>query len=514
MKKQSIQLLSISLFILMCLSCFLHPAFADKKNDTLNIAFSKELETLDRYFNTAREGIVIARHAYDNLLYRDPVTYEYKGLIAKTFKWNSDTEMAINLRQGIKFHNGQELTADDVVYTLNFAANPDNKVKTQRYSSWIDHVEKTGDYGIKIILKKPFPAAFEFLSGANPIYPKDYYSKVGTDGFGVKPIGSGPYKIVEVIPGQKIVMEKNENYFKDSPKGQPNIGKIVWRTLPEINTQMAELMTGSLDWIYLIPPDQAAKLAKIPSLTVTPAETMRIGYIVFDAANRSGKEHGMDNPYVKLEVRQAINHAINRDSIAKNLLGGQSRAVYSACFPSQFGCEQDVKQYEYDPVKAKKLLADAGYPDGFETTLYGYRNRDFAEAMIGDLAAVGIRAKLMIMKYSALREKARAGKAQMQFLTWGSYSINDVSAITSHFFEFEADDLSRDPIVKDLLMEADTSIDMPKRKKLYSDALKRIADQAYWCPMFTYVSNNCYSKDLAFTPYPDAVPRFFQAKWK
>jgi peptide/nickel transport system substrate-binding protein len=222
----------------------------------------------------------------------------------------------------------------------------------------------------------------------------------------------------------------------------------------------------------------------------------------------------MDNPYVKLKVRQAINHAINRDSIAKNLIGGQSRSVYSACFPSQFGCEQDVKQYEYNPEKAKKLLAEAGYPDGFETTLHGYRNRPFAEAMIGDLAAVGIKAKLMIMKYSALREKARAGKAQMQFLTWGSYSINDVSAITSHFFEFEADDMSMDPAVRDLLIEADSSIDTPKRKQLYSEALKRIADEAYWCPMFTYVSNNCFSKDLDFTPYPDAVPRFFMAKWK
>ncbi len=514
MTKQRLTWLGGLLGVFICLFCFLQPAVAGKKDDTLNIAFSKELESLDRYFNTAREGIVVSRHAYDNLLYRDPVTYEYKGLLAKSVKWASDTELDITLRQGVKFHNGETMTAEDVVYTLNFAADPANKVKTQRYSDWIDHVEKTGDYAVKIILKKPFPAAFEFLSGANPIYPKGYYSKVGTKGFGVKPIGTGPYKIVEVIPGKKIVMVKNEDYFKDSPKGQPTIGKIVWRTLPEINTQMAELMTGALDWIYLVPPDQAEKLAKVPTLTVTPAETMRIGYIQFDAVNRSGKEHGMDNPFQNLKVRQAVNHAINRESIAKNLIGGQSRAVYAACFPSQFGCEQDVKKYEYNPEKAKVLLAEAGYPNGFKTTLYGYRNRPFAEAMIGDLAAVGIKAKLMMMKYSALREKARAGKVQMQFLTWGSYSINDVSAITSHFFEFEADDLAMDPKVRDLLVEADTSIDTAKRKALYSDALKRIADQAYWCPMFTYVSNNCYSKDLDFTPYSDAVPRFFQASWK
>ncbi|WP_022664052.1 ABC transporter substrate-binding protein [Desulfospira joergensenii] len=498
----------------LCLCWLLTPALAGKKDDTLNIAFSKELETLDRYYNTAREGIVVSRHVFDNLLYRDPVTYEYKGLLAKSFNWASNTQLDIELRQGVTFHNSQEMTAEDVAYTLNYAADPASKVKTQRYSDWIDHVEKTGNYSVSIFLKKPFPAALEFLSNANPIYPKAYYSKVGKDEFGVKPIGTGPYKITEVVPGKKIVFEKNADYFKDSPKGQPAIGKIVWRTLPEINTQMAELMTGALDWIYLVPQDQAEKLAMMPSLTVTPAETMRVGFLQFDAVNRSGKEHGMDNPFAKLEVRQAINHAINREAIAKNLIGGQSRAIYSACFPSQFGCDQNIKTYEYDPAKAKALLAKAGYPDGFETELVGYRNRPYAEAMIGDLAAVGIKAKLVMMKYSAMREKARAGKLQMQFLTWGSYSINDISAITSHYFEFEADDLAMDPKVRDSLVEGDSSIDPEHRKAVYSKALKRIADQAYWCPMFTYVSNNCYAKDLNFTPYPDAVPRFFQASWK
>lgn len=513
MESRITRLLSISLFILIGASFLATPAWAGKKKDTLNIATTKELENVDRYFNTAREGIIFARHVYDNLLYRDPETYEYKPLLAKSFQWVDDTTMAIELRQGVKFHNGNEMTADDVVYTLNFAANPDNKVKTQRYSNWIKEVVKEGPYKVKILLKEPFPAALEFLSGANPVYPKDYYAKVGPKGFGVAPIGTGPYKVTELEPGKKVVMVKNENYFKDSPKGQPSIGKIVWRTLPEMNTQVAELMTGSLDWIWLVAPDQAERLAKMPNLTVIPAETMRIGFIMLDAADRTG-EQGMDNPTKKLAVRRAVNHAINKEAISKNLIGGDSRPVYSACFPTQFGCTQDVMKYDYDPEKAKKLLAEAGYPNGFETTLYGYRDRPYAEAMVGDLAAVGIKAKLMMMKYSALREKRRAGKVQFDFETWGSYSINDVSAITSYFFEFEPEDLARDAQVRDWLMEADTSIDSEKRKMLYKKALQRIAEQAYWVPLFTYVSNNCFSKDLDFTPYPDAVPRFFQAKWK
>jgi peptide/nickel transport system substrate-binding protein len=280
-----------------------------------------------------------------------------------------------------------------------------------------------------------------------------------------------------------------------------------------MNTQVAELMTGSLDWIWLVAPDQAERLAKMPNLTVIPAETMRIGFIMMDAADRAAGQ-GMDNPFKKLAVRRAVNHAINKEAISKSLVGGDSRSVSSACFPTQFGCTDDVMKYDYDPEKAKKLLAEAGYPEGFETILYGYRDRPYAEAIVGDLAAVGIKAKLMMMKYAALREKHRAGKVQFNFQTWGSYSINDVSAIVSYFFEFSDDDMARDPQVRDWLLAADTSIDSEKRKMLYKEALQRIAEQAYWAPLFTYVSNNCFSKDLDFTPYPDAVPRFFQAKWK
>jgi len=226
MKRRFHRFTVLGLIVLTAIAFLSLPAWAGKKDDTLNIATTKELENADRYFNTAREGIIFARHVYDNLLYRDPKTYEYKGLLAKSFKWVDDTTMAIELRQGVKFHNGIEMTADDVVYTLNFAANPDNKVKTQRYSNWIKEVVKEGPYQVKILLKEPFPAALEFLSGANPVYPKDYYAKVGPDGFGLAPIGTGPYKVTELEPGKKVVMVKNEDYFKDSPKGSPPLGKL------------------------------------------------------------------------------------------------------------------------------------------------------------------------------------------------------------------------------------------------------------------------------------------------
>ena len=514
MKRRIHRLNVCGLIALMAIAFLFSPAWAGKKDDTLNISLEKEMENVDRYFNTAREGIVFARHVYDNLLWRDPETYEYKGLLAKTFAWDGDNALVIELRQGVKFHNGQEMTADDVVYTFNWVIDPKNGCLTRNYVDWMKNVEKLGPYKIRINLVKPFPAAFEFLSGANPIYPKDYYAKVGPKGFGLKPIGTGPYKCVELEPGKRYVLQRNEDYFKDSPKGTPAIGKIVWRTIPEVNTKVAELMTGGLDWIWLVPKDQAKNLAKVPNVRVVAAETMRIGFLQMDASNRSEKALGIDNPYKHLKVRQAVNHAIDREAISKNLVGGQSRVVNSACFPTQFGCTSDVVAYEYNPEKAKKLLTEAGYPNGFETTLYGYRNRPYAEAMVGYLREAGIKAKLVMLKYSALRERVSAGKVQINFWTWGSYSINDVSAIDSYWFLFENIDITRDPQVRDWLREGDSTIDPTARKAVYKKALQRIAEQAYWAPLFTWVSNNCMNKELDFTPYPDAVPRFYRARWK
>lgn len=485
------------------------PALAGKKDNTLNFAWTKELESLDRYYNTAREGMIVSRHLYDDLIYRDPETWEYKPLLAKSFKWVDNTTIEFELRQGITFHNGEKFDADDVVYTLNYMSNPDNKVLVQRNVSWIKNAEKLGPYTVRINLKKPFPAAFEYLAGNLPIYPNEYYAKVGPEGFGLKPVGTGPYKVAEIEQGKRIVFVKNENYFKDSPKGQPAIDKLIQRTIPEITTMVAELMTGGLDWIYMVPKDQAEKLGKVPSLKVVRAETMRIGFLQMDATGRSG-----DTPMKKKEVRQAVAHAIDREAIAKNLVGGQSRVVHAACYPSQFGCTDKVTKYDYNPAKAKQLLAKAGYPDGFEIDFYGYRDRPYGEAMVGYLREVGIKANMKWLKYSALRDKTKADQVALVMNTWGSYGVNDISNITGQHFRFEYNDLARDRQVTDWLDAGDNSIDNAYRKEVYNKALQRIADQAYWLPLFTWVANYAYDKNLEFTPYPDAVPRFFLSKWQ
>lgn len=507
MNGRTMRILVVAWITVAAIGLLASPITAGKKDDTLNVAWEKELESLDAYFNTAREGVILGRHIYDSLLYRDPDTLEYKPLLAESYKWVDKVTIEMDLRKGVKFHNGDKFDADDVVYTLNFVSNPENRALNQRNVNWIKNVEKLGPYKVRIHLKKPFPAALEYLSGPDPIYPKEYYAKVGPKGFGVKPIGTGPYKVVEVVPGKAITMVKNDDYFDGSPKGKPAIGKIRQRTIREVTTKVAELMTGGLDWIWLVPKDQADKLAKMPNINVIAAETMRVGFLYFNRV--------ADTPFKKLKVRQAVAHAIDRQAIVNTLVGGESRVLHSVCYPSQFGCtDEGVVKYEYNPEKAKKLLAEAGYPNGFEFDFHAYRERPYAEAAVGYLHAIGLRPKLHYLKYAAMREKWEGNKVPVAFWTWGSYSVNDISAFTGYWFKFDSSDFAKDEQVRDWLEEGDTSIDPEVRRTAYRKALARISEQCYALPMFSWVSNYAFSKELNFKSYPDEVPRYFLSTWK
>lgn len=485
------------------------PAFSGKREDTLNIAWKGELATLDRYFNTLREGIIVGRLVWDSLLYKDPKTIKFKPLLAKSYKFVDETTIDFKLRKGITFHNGEPFDADDVVYTLNFVSNPDNGVLTQRNVSWIAGAEKLGKYKVRLKMKKPTPTALEFLAGPILIYPNEYYAKVGPEGMGKNPVGTGPYKVTDFQLGKSITLTRNDDYFSASPKGRPKIKKIVQRTIPDQNTQIAELLSGRVDWIWKVPADQAERL-KQGQVTIANEQTMRIGYISFDSSNRTGNNSPVNNPL----VRKAIAHAIDRQTIVDSLVGGSSVVVHSACHPEQFGCAQNVAKYAYDPEKAKALLAEAGYPNGFTIDFHAYRNRPYAEAIMGYLNAVGIKPNLVYLKYAALRDKVYSGEIDFNFMTWGSYSFHDVSAITSHFFKATKDDYARDDDLVANLTKGDESVNRKKRKKFYADALQRIASNAYWVPLFTYNVNYAFNPDLDFQPNADEIPRFFRASWK
>ncbi len=490
------------------------PALAGKADDTLNWATDREVAVVDPYYNNTRELVVMGHLGWDALLFRNLDTGQYEPLLATGWEWIDNVTMELELREGVTFHDGSSFGSEDVVYTINHVVNEDNGVLTIKNVNWMKSAEALGPHKVRIHLAKPFPAAEPYLSNAVFIVPDGHYDSApaGADGkkdFGaVSPVGTGPYKFVEVKAGEYVLWEKNGTYFDGSPKGTPQVGNVRFRTIKEMNTQLAEILTGGLDWIWDVPKDQAERLEASGQVTVENAKTMRVSYMAFDVDGDSGQDF-----FTKKKVRQAVAHAINRESLTRNLVGPASVVIHSACHPDQFGCTQDVPQWAYDPEKAKALLAEAGYPDGFEFDIYAYRQREFTEAVIGDLAKVGIKANLTFLQYRALRDLVWEGKTPINHMTWGSNSIPDVSAITSHFFSGGRDDPAKDPEVIALLAEGDSTTDTAAREEAYKKALAKVSGELYWLPMFTYAKYYVFSKDLNFQTTSDEIPRFFAASW-
>ena len=344
------------------------PASAQKSADTLRIVFRDAVTNVDPYYNQLRTGLIIAHQSWDALIYRDPETFAPKPLLATEWKIVDDTTIDFTLRQGVTFHNGDPFTADDVVYTFNLVSAADSKISTPSNANWIETVQKTGDFSVRVKLKKATPAALEYFAMVLPIYPKAYREKVGPDGYAKAPVGAGPYKITRVDAGQ-VDFERFAGYYADSPKGKPAIGKMTVRFVPDPATEMTELLAGRADFIWNFNPDQFEAVNRMPMLQALRQESMRVGYMRLDLAGTSEANKPLQN----LKVRQAIFHAIDREQFAAKLVQGGSRVPPAPCFPTQFGCDGDAAvKYAYDPAKAKQLLAEAGYPNGFETEMVTY----------------------------------------------------------------------------------------------------------------------------------------------
>ncbi|WFE89886.1 ABC transporter substrate-binding protein [Roseibium porphyridii] len=484
------------------------PAFAGKAENTLNVAFAAEPEPLDTYKIAGREGLILARHIYDGLLYKDLDTGEFKPALAESWEFTGPLTMEFDLRQGVKFHNGADFTADDVVSTLNKVIGPEYGTRYSISVDWIESVEKLDDFKVRINMAKPFAGAVEMLADALPIYPHEFFEAEGSAGIARTPIGTGPYKLVEQEPGVRYVLERFSDHYTESPKGDASIDTIVVRAIPEMNTQYAELMAGDLDWIWRIPPDQASRLEGRTQILSAPI--MRISYVGFAPDSLGG-----ESPIAQQKVRQALIHATNRGAIVEAFAGGASKVLNTPCNPAQFGCTQDVVSYDYDPEKAKSLLAEAGYGDGFELEMiFAAMPRPTAEAIAADLANVGVTLNLNEQQYAAGVGQWRKKEVPSFYSNWGSYGIGDVVFILSNFFGGGADDLVQDQELADWLNKADTASDRAEREDLYAKAVKRIAEQAYWMPMYNFNVNYGLSPDLSFTPHPDEFARWWQASWK
>lgn len=486
------------------------PALAQKSADTLRITWREAIPDVDPYYNSQRTGMVVAFQAFDCLIYRDPVTMEIKPALATSWQQVDPTTLDFTLRQGVTFQNGDPFTAADVVYTINTIIR-DKRVAIPAYYTSFAGAEKLDDFRVRIKLTGVSPAVMEYLAMVMPILPEAYRKKAGPDGFSRAPIGTGPYKITKVDGTTQIDMERYDGHYTGSPKGRPAIRYIKIHQVPDATTEMTELLGGRADWIWGYNADQFANIAKMPNLEALRFGTMRVHFMTIDAAGRTGA----DNPLTKPKVRQAVISAIDRATMAKQLIQGDSQVIDTPCFPSQFGCDASAAvKYAYDPAKAKQLLAEAGYPNGFDTELISYNSPQINAVLQNYLKAVGINLRIQQLQIGAAIQKAQAGEAPLYCGAWGSNSINDVSAFMPYFLGGGLEDYARDPDVQDLLKKAGATIDPEVRRQAYGEAIRLATERVDFVPLFSAVRYVAFSKELTFQGFRDDLPRFYLSSWK
>lgn len=265
----------------------------------------------------------------------DPLTYEF------------------DLRSGVTFSNGEVLDADDVVFTferiLTEGAIDGATSPRAGLLGPIDHVEKVDATTVRFVYKETFPQELVLQALTHfQIVPKDYLTEVGVAAFTAKPIGSGPFVYARGALDSQVVLEANPTHWN----GAPELKSVVWQMMPEASTRIAALLAGEVNVIQAVPPDLVDRIASVPGVSVRTALGTRSYQIELN--NEAA-------PFNDTRVRQALNYAIDWDSILKNIYRGYADRLSTVFLPSGFGYAQDLAPYPYDPAKAKELLQQAGY---------------------------------------------------------------------------------------------------------------------------------------------------------
>ena len=310
------------------------------------------------------------------------------------------------LRKGVRFHNGDPVTAEDVKFSFDRYRGASSKLLKDS----VEAIETPDPGRVRIRLRRPWPDFMTFYAGSTGaawIVPRKYVEKVGDEGFKRAPIGAGPYKFASFTPGVELVLEAFEQFWRKVP----NVKRLVLRVIPDEATRLAALKRGEVDIAYAIRGALAEELRRSPGLTLKPNVGQATQWIYFT------DQWDPKSPWHDRRVRLAANYAIDRPAINRAELLGFARIIWSI-IPSSFEFYWQPPGYAHDGAKAKQLLAEAGYPNGFEAGDYSCDNvsATIGEAVVGYLSTVGIRAKLRPLERAAFNrgyaEKKHKGLIQ------------------------------------------------------------------------------------------------------
>ncbi|PLT35833.1 ABC transporter substrate-binding protein [Bacillus sp. V5-8f] len=475
--------------------------------------------SLDPAIVTDGESFIVTEQIFETLVDFEKDSTEIVPALAEKWDISPDgLKYTFHLREGVKFHDGEDFNADAVVKNFQRWARSKDEAKFAYYASMFGGFE--GDEGHIIKEVKAVDAKTVEFTLARPQAPflKNLAmspfaiaspSKFDSKDFGKNPVGTGPFKFKSWKAGDTIEVVKNEDYWN---KELPKLDGVTFKVIKDNSARLNAVIKGEIDLMDGLNPSDMGKVKENGDLQLFERPSMNVGYVGFNVEKA---------PFDKKEVRQAINHLVNKEEIISNFYEGTAEPAKNPMPPSIGGYDDSTPEYEYNVEKAKELLKKAGYENGFEMELWAMpvprpympNGQKVAEALQASFKEVGIEAKIVTHEWGPYLEKVQAGEAPMYMLGWTGdngdadnflYTLLDKDSIGSNNYS-----RYNNEEVHTLLIEAQTTSDEAKRNELYKKAQQIIHEDAPWVPLVHSKPQLAGSSKIkGFVPHPKGTQSF------
>lgn len=453
--------------------------------DTIVWGQGADVTSMDPHQGKETPAVQVTNNIFDTLTIVNPETNEVEPQIAESWEQTDDKTYVFKIRQGIKFHDGSDLTAEDVKFSLERAIN---SAAVSYVVDFIDTVEVNDDYTVTVTTDAPYAPTLRNLAVPFAAIVPKAVVEADEEGFKTHPVGSGPYKFVEWKQGDSVKLEAFDDYYA----GAPATKYLQMKVIPEAAQRTIALETGEIDLAYDIIANDKDKVADNADLQLLEAPSLSCYYVTMNMKQK---------PFDDIRVREAINLAIDRQLLVDTIINGAGQVADAIIAPAVFGYSSPGA-YEYDPEKAKELLAEAGYADGFDTSICVNDNQERTEAcqaIQAMLAEVGINCEVEVMEFGSFIDKTSAGDFDMGFMGWVTSTID--ADYTYYSLEHSSQQgaagnrsFLADPDVDKLVEEGRSNTDSAAREKIYADLavkLKEINNNAplYYSSILVGASN-------------------------
>jgi len=452
---------------------------AERSKDDVVVAFGLLGPSLDPQIQFAVPIYALVRHIFDPLVEFDAQN-TIGPKLAESWRLAEPTAWEFKLRKGVKFHNGEPFTANSVKFTLERVVKPETKSPQAFIFAWLDRVDVPDPYTAVIRTKGPYRPILSILAVTEML---DAKAAADPAAHGLKPVGTGAFKFVEFLPNSRVVLVRNEDYWGPKPKFK----NLTFREIRDNSTRVASLETGETDVIHNPPPEDIPRLNANPKLEVKSIPSSRAMGVYLNTRKTK--------PLQDIRVRQALNHAVDKEALIRFILKGMTTPLKGPMTEEVSFFNPNLKPYAYNPELAKKLLAEAGYPNGFSIA-FGHPtgrwvlDKEIPEAVAAQLAKVGIKATLTTLEwgtYIADYTAWRRGEGKFDVLLggWGTITYDADWALWNNFHTPNPFGLANAEVDK-LLEQGRGAFDLKEADAVYRKAQEQIWTEAPWIWLFKH----------------------------